>query len=302
MHRDETGMIVPAIVSEELWEKANRVLRRRSLDVKQRLNQCTHGNLLTGKLFCTHCGAPYYRKECRDRDGNDNSKWVCSGKINNGKDSCPSFPIYEREIIPILLDVFRDTSESAERLIAEYVEMYRSISSGTQAAAEIEAQNRRIETATRKRDKLLEYNVTGRITDDQFIAQSAECNEEIEQARQAIAELEAEQDSRGELRQRMEQLREILNNAERYARGGVITREFVNDFIERIMVTTDGDGRARLDIQISTGESTQKYLEKLRRRSRKLSDDDAENGGSSQKSRTGHTSKKMIQSYESSMK
>lgn len=34
MFKDETGQIVPAIVSEELWEKANAVLLRRSEDVK----------------------------------------------------------------------------------------------------------------------------------------------------------------------------------------------------------------------------------------------------------------------------
>ena len=102
MFKDETGEIVPAIVSEELWEQANAVLRRRSEDVKNRQGVCNHANLLTGKLFCTHCGTPYYRRDSVDRQGNKNSKWVCSGKINNGKDSCDSIPIYEKELIPLL--------------------------------------------------------------------------------------------------------------------------------------------------------------------------------------------------------
>ena len=50
MFKDETGEIVPAIVSEELWEQANAVLRRRSEDVKNRRGVCNHANLLTGKL------------------------------------------------------------------------------------------------------------------------------------------------------------------------------------------------------------------------------------------------------------
>ena len=83
----ETGEIVPAIVSEELWDRANEVLRRRSEDVKNRQGICNHANLLTGKLYCTHCGTPYYRRESRDKTGKVNSKWVCSGKINVGKDA-----------------------------------------------------------------------------------------------------------------------------------------------------------------------------------------------------------------------
>ena len=67
MFKDETGEIVPAIVSEELWEAANAILKRRSDDVKSRQGICNHPNLLTGKLYCTHCGAPYYRRDSMDR-------------------------------------------------------------------------------------------------------------------------------------------------------------------------------------------------------------------------------------------
>ena len=47
MFPDETGEIVPAIVSEELWDAANAVLQRRSEDVKNRQGICNHANLLT---------------------------------------------------------------------------------------------------------------------------------------------------------------------------------------------------------------------------------------------------------------
>lgn len=56
MFKDETGEIVPAIVDEELWEQANKVLKKRSEDVKGRQGICHHANLLTGKLYCADCG------------------------------------------------------------------------------------------------------------------------------------------------------------------------------------------------------------------------------------------------------
>ena len=74
MYKDETGEIVPALVSEEIWERANEVLARRSEDVKNRQGICNHANLLTGKLFCTHCGKPYYRRESKDKQGNVKSR------------------------------------------------------------------------------------------------------------------------------------------------------------------------------------------------------------------------------------
>ena len=130
MFKDESGEIVPAIVPEELWDRANAVLKKRSEDVKGRQGICNHANLLTGKLYCTHCGAAYYRRESVDRQGNKNSKWVCSGKIKNGADSCPSFAVYEEELKPLLFEVFRETEEDAQALVEEYIEMYKSLGDG----------------------------------------------------------------------------------------------------------------------------------------------------------------------------
>lgn len=56
MFKDETGEIVPAIVSEELWEEANAVLKRRSEDVKNRQGICNHSNLLTGNSIAPTVG------------------------------------------------------------------------------------------------------------------------------------------------------------------------------------------------------------------------------------------------------
>lgn len=81
MFKDETGEIVPAIVSEELWNKANAILKERSDDVKKRHGVCNHANLLTGKLFCTECGVAYYRRASIDKGGDKNSYWSCSNKI-----------------------------------------------------------------------------------------------------------------------------------------------------------------------------------------------------------------------------
>ncbi|MCQ4721121.1 recombinase family protein, partial [Flavonifractor plautii] len=38
MYKDEDGTTVPSLVSEELWQAANEVFKRRSIDVKGRLN------------------------------------------------------------------------------------------------------------------------------------------------------------------------------------------------------------------------------------------------------------------------
>ncbi len=278
MFKDETGDIVPAIVSEELWEQANTVLSRRSKDVKNRQNICNHANLLTGKLFCTHCGKAYYRRDSVDRQGNKNSKWVCSGKINNGADSCPSFAIYEEEIKPVLFDVFNETSPVAEDLIESYIEMYKTIDANGEMVKDIQRIKAQIEHEQKKKRKILDYNLNGDLTDKEYIQMNNECKAVIEELEKELFDLEEQQNSKDDFKKHIDEIRRVLTAAQKDAANGIISKEFVNKYIDKIFVTPEGDF-LKLDIKIFTGKMCEKYLSNIR-------------------SRTGHTFKKMIKKYE----
>lgn len=282
MFKDETGEIVPAIVSEELWDKANEVLARRSTDVKKRQGKCNHGNLLTGKLICTHCGTTYYRRDAKDRKGNLNSKWICSGKIKNGASSCDSFPIYESEITPILLEVFKETSCDIEELINQYVEMFKTLTQPEEIRKRLEELAKKKEHEQKKKSKLLGFNVNGSISDEDFIMMTRDCTIKIRQYDEEIQALENEIQSRGDFKKRIDEMRKTLKSATEDASSGVINHTFVEKYIDRIYVTPIEANKMELKIRLFTEETTTKYLEKLTLR-------------------TGHTSKKMIESYEQSM-
>ena len=279
MFKDETGQIVPAIVPEELWDAANQILKRRSEDVKSRQGICNHPNLLTGKLYCTCCGAAYYRRESTDKQGNKNSRWVCSGKIKNGADSCDSFAIYEDELKPLLLDVAMDTKVNTEALIEEYVERFRALDGDNRIPAQIEKLRHTKELAQKKKAKLLEYNVTGALSDEEFLSMNKQCAAEIADADAQILELEQQLYSSEEFRQKIEAMKATMRAMEQSAATGAITKEFVDEYIDKIFVTPENENTLRLDIRIFTGESTMRYFEKLALR-------------------TGHISKKMIEAYE----
>ena len=307
MFKDESGEIVPAIVSEELWDKANVILTRRSDDVKARQGICNHANLLTGKLFCTCCGEPYYRRESRDKQGNVNSRWVCSGKIKNGKDSCPSFALYESELKPVLYQVFRDTQADADALVEQYLQMYREMTGDGTLHEKVKAQQAIIDTENRKKDKLLLLTMNGNITDRDFKRMCDECNLVIDKAEAAIQELEDSMASAEEFHKQIQGIRNALGRAKQAAKTGIINNDFVNSYIDKIMVTPEGEGTVRLDIKIFTGESTERYLQKLKRYARKDENWAEAAGNESQEGdnkigSTGVTFKKMIESYEQNMK
>ena len=283
MFKDETGEIVPAIVSEELWDRANAVLKKRSEDVKGRQGICNHANLLTGKLYCTNCGAAYYRRDSVDKNGNKNSKWVCSGKIKNGADSCGSFPIYEEELKPLLFQVLSETEADVEALIERYVEMFHYLEDEEMAAKQISELKQQIDLAQKKKGKLLGFNATGQLSDKDFLSMNKDCDTEIHEAEHKIQELEQQLLSKEEFRKHIDTIRRVLHDAKRDAAQGIINKSFVDRYIDKIFVTPEDDGSMRLQIKIFTGETTDKYLTNLR-------------------NRAGHTSKKMIESYENGLK
>lgn len=282
MFKDETGEIVPAIVDEGIWEKANIVLQRRSEDVKNRQGKCSHGNLFTGKLICTHCGKPYYRKESKDKSGNINSKWICSGKINNGADSCPSFAVFEKELIPIIYDVFSDTKVDVEKLLEEYFQIYVKMQTEDAVNEQITECENKIKLLEDKKMKLLDLVTLGKISDNNFSKMLDACDTEIKETTDLLIELNEKNMSRLEFKKHISMIKHMLEKAAKDAENGIISKDFVNSYIDKIYITPIDDMTARFDIKIFTGKNVEKLFDKV----------------SSKKSRTGQTFKKMIEAYE----
>ena len=155
--------------------------------------------------------------------------------------------------------------------MAEYVEMYRSLDGDNQLQKELEALKQRLDIAQKKKSKLLEFNVTGQITDAEYLSMNKECAAEIKQTQAQIQELEQQMYSTEEFRKHMDAIRTTLEAARRDAQTGMITVEFVSRYIDKIVVTPEENDTLRLDIRIFTGESTKKYLQNLKVRAGQMS-------------------------------
>lgn len=282
MYKDETGEIVPAIVSEELWEKANEVLYMRSQDVITAQHKTVHQNLFTGKLICAHCGKPYYRKDTIGKGGEKMSKWVCSGKINNGADSCPSHAIYESEIKPVIEDIFRSGQQNIEELSACVLKLVSELLESDDNKNELLALSKEMETQHKMKAKLLKFNADGNMSDSEFFRMTAECDEEIAKLQAQMDTIKDNAKTEQEIKKELSNIRAILKAAEKHIDGEEIDKTFVDRYIKEIIVYPEEDV-TRLDIRLNAGTSVEKILENTR-------------------SRTGHMSKKMIKAYEESMK
>lgn len=282
MYKDETGETVPAIVSEELWEKANEVLYMRSQDVITAQHKTVHQNLLTGKLICSHCGKPYYRKDAVGKNKEKMSKWVCSGKIKNGADSCPSHAIYENEIKPMIEDIFKSGQQNIEELSACVLKLVSELLDANDNQTEINRLNKELVIQQKMKAKLLKFNTEGNMSDSEFFRMTAECDEEIAKLQMQIDTITQSTKTEQDMKKELANIKAILKAAEKHIDDEEIDKAFVDRYIKEIIVYPEED-ITRFEIRLNAGTTIEKFLENT-------------------KGRTGHISKKMIKAYEESMK
>ena len=216
--------------------------------------------------------------------------------------------MYESEIKPLLLEVLRDTEADAKAQIERYMELYTSLAGSGGITEQIEEQEQIIELAEKKKQKLLQLAATGEMSDRDFLSMNKQCTAEIDTARELLSELYAQHESADDLKKHLDTIRQVLKEAERDAVKGVVNKDFVDKFIDRIFATMVDEATMQLQIKIFTGEVTEKYLANLRVRAGNIigaSEKPDENAVAAMapidEGRTGHTFKKMIESYEKNL-
>ena len=141
--------------------------------------------------------------------------------------------------------MFQETEADADALIEEYIEMYKSLGDGEDTAKQIAALRQQIELAQKKKSKLLGYNAAGQLSDRDFLSMNKECDREMDEAERQIYELEQQQLSKAEFKKHIDTIRRVLREAKRDAAQGIINKEFVDRYIDKIFVTPE-DGRLGL--------------------------------------------------------
>lgn len=261
MFKDD-GSRVPQIIDETTWEKANAYLRERGEAIKSRRTSFKNENIFTGKLFCANDGAPYWMKQHYIR-GKEDVRWVCSYKIKNGAASCNSFGLAESELKEIIAELINKSSENIDSILEEYFEILQSsIKNIPDNKNEISRLEKQIDLLKQKREKILEYNLDGKISDDEFISRNKEYVKQIKQIESHILEIQNTKSPEPvEI-----QLSAIKEQLEKFK--GVtpqdINRQIVNELFEKITVEPLAVTCATLTFQLRSG-SLEKWGFPLRR-------------------------------------
>ena len=245
MYKDEEN--VPPIVSEELWEKANLILAKRSA-AQSSNDKTSYQNRYpySGKIICGVHKLPYYRSLYRYQSG-DKEIWQCQEYSKRGKDGCKSPVLYTIELDDIMRQVLEELSIRKTEIIHELMQLYTTLGSGARTEEDIARCKTGIDEILRRKDKLLDLSIDGRISDEEFSLRNERFNGEIEQLWTRLRELEGEKLKNQDMMQSIETLRQAITEELNFTNG--FTVGVIDALLDHIEVLAAED-KNRVEVKV----------------------------------------------------
>ncbi len=232
MYKDEES--VPPIVSEELWDKANAILEKRSLAMSSS-DKSSYQNKYpySGKIICSEHKVPYYRQLYRYASGNKEI-WQCQEYSKRGKSGCKMPIVYTSEIDEIVRLSLEHLAINKVEIIHELIQIYTSVGNESKTQEGIAKCKVAIDEILRRKDKLLDLNIDGKISDDEFSIRNSRFNDEIEKHRVRLVELEAEAEKNKEMSESINALRQLITKELSFENG--FSGGVIDSLLEKIVI------------------------------------------------------------------
>lgn len=250
---------IPAIVSEELWEKCNNILEKKSASCLNRVeNKDVFKSRYTfsGLIYCKeHEGEehmPGYNRISGSKRSNKPA-WACSRYITYGLKECESPIIQESELIEIFKVVLNKFLSNKEEIIEDLLNKYKKYNFTKDFEVEISNIENNINVIQTKKDKLLELTIKNLLSDDEFYKRNEELNQEIQREQEKIKNLKKEKENLSSIEDNMKQIKGAL---EKEIKIDENIEDLIKLLVDKIYVSkVNGDRKhIKLEIYFKIGE------------------------------------------------
>ena len=234
LYKDEET--VPPIVSEEIWERANRIYQKRSArHASDDRTSYQNKYRYSGKILCLDHKEYYYRSLYRYASGN-REVWHCKLYSEKGRVGCPHSPIlYTTELDEVMQVAYGMLVSDRSKIIEDLVAMYGEIMSRSSIQEEIAQADENISQIMKRKDKLLDLSLDGKISDAEFQSRNEEFNRQIGELRLLHERLTSEKLQNEDMADSVDALRKIITKELDFSDGFSATT--IDALLERIEVS-----------------------------------------------------------------
>jgi site-specific DNA recombinase len=184
---------VPAIVSEELWDRANTLYKLRSMQMQSHQSGADFHNhyAYSGKLICEAHGTSFHRQVLSSAKG-DKEVWQCRVYRQRGRAACSMPQLRTAELDAIMARIFNMLAMDKKAVIDTLVDVISAVSvarSYERDASRLEAEMTQLSA---KKDRLLEMSIAGIISVSEFKRRNDGFNEQIYTIERKLSTLQAD--------------------------------------------------------------------------------------------------------------
>jgi len=258
--RDIYEREVPAIVSPEIWERAQQTLRDHALPFL-RVETPTRPYLLRGLIKCGLCGLTYIGKSSPPHNNTERAYYACNGKSQprglygaQGK-KCPSKNVNALAIESAIWQDIQTFLRNPGAVIEQLAAMMQVQEGETEGLrAELAKGQQSLQALDAEKDKVITLYRRGRIDESDLDRQLDEVQQEEEGVRGELAVL---QERLRSVQEKEEGLRGALELLKRLAREleepitWELRRQLVEALVEGVRVDTVQDGAGRKEAHVT---------------------------------------------------
>ena len=244
---------VPAIVSEELWDRANALYKRRSRQMMAHQSAAEFHNRYpySGKIICGEHGTSFHRQVLKSRAG-EREVWQCRIYRNKGRKACSAPQVGTAELNQIMAWIFDRLVQNKQAMIDAVIAVLQAVPGGRDYSRDMRHIEADLSAIRAKKDRLLEMSIEGVISTAEFKQRNDGFNGQIKALEEKRTALRAEEEKGQRTAAQLEEIRAALERELTFQNG--IHSALVTTILDHIVVKKGSTREVlRLEIYLKSG-------------------------------------------------
>ncbi len=246
---------IPAIVPEELWNRANALYKRRREEMKSHSSGISFHNRYpySAKIYCEEHGTTFHRQVIQTKKGQQ-EVWQCKVYRSHGRAACSAPQIRSSDLDVILSDIFKELVRDKEKIIDSLVTVLTNIPKEVDyGKLRCQVENE-MDDLERKKNRLLDLSIAGALTVEEFKERNDAFNAQILECQGKLTAIRQEEENQSSEELDIPAIRQALDEALRFT--GEIDTALVATILDRVVVKKESTkDDIHLDIFLKLGST-----------------------------------------------
>ena len=246
---------IPAIVSEELWNRANALYKRRREEMKSHSSGLSFHNRYpySTKIYCEEHGTTFHRQVIQTKKGQQ-EVWQCKVYRSHGRAACSAPQIRSSDLDFILSDIFKELIRDKQKIIDSLVTVLTNIPKEVDyGKLRCQVENE-MDDLERKKNRLLDLSIAGALTVEEFKERNDAFNAQILECQGKLTAIRQEEENQSSEELDIPAIRQALDEALRFT--GEIDTALVATILDKVVVKKESTkDDIHLDIFLKLGST-----------------------------------------------